>query len=67
MHEHVSKRKLCSAQLVSMDAPMDQGLLISMSSESFGDSSSLLYVVTLSALLIKKNLTRLAPTFGLLQ
>lgn len=67
MNEHVARRKPLSAQLVSMSAPIDEGLLVAMFIESFGDWSNSPFGTTLSALLSRSNHTRQMITSQLLQ
>lgn len=67
MHEFFARWEPCSAQLALMAAPMDQGLLVAMHTESFGNNSKLLYGVNLSVSLKKKGLTWQTIVLRLLQ
>lgn len=65
--EYFAKWESCFAQLVSMNAAMDQELLATSLTEPFGHHLSSLYGTVLSALLIMRNHTWQALNLWLLQ
>lgn len=67
MQEYVAKWELMSTQLASLDAPIDEGLLVTMFVEHFGDRSISPIRAALSALLNKYDLTWESATARLLQ
>lgn len=67
MQENVARRKQIIAQLASMDASVEEGLLITMFVQSFGDWFNSPFGSALSALLTRGNLTWQLATLRLLQ
>lgn len=53
MQEYGAKWELCSVQLDFVDAPVDEGLLLTMLVETFGDRVKFPYGAVLSAILTK--------------
>lgn len=67
MSKYVPNWEWCSAWLATMDAPLDDGLLVKICSESSSGRSKWQYGAALSALLTKNYLTWQAPMLRLLQ
>lgn len=54
IYKYVMECESCSVQLGSIDAPMDEEILVPMFTESFGDHSESPYGMDPSALVTKK-------------
>lgn len=67
MHEYLAKWKWCSAQSSPLDAPMDEGLQVTIFTETVGDNSKSPYGAALSALLKMEDRTWQAATLQLVQ
>lgn len=67
MPEYVAKWELCAGQFASMDAPTDEGLLVTMFIESFGDRLKSPYGMNLPEMLTREELTWQAIKLRLLQ